>query len=182
VKLRDSLGRAWQCATIQCDFTLPERFDLTYIGQDGGRHRPVMIHRVILGAIERFMGILIEHYGGAFPFWLSPVQMVVIPITDRHHAYSDEVYEKIKTNGLRVEKNFRNETLSLRIREAQLNKIPYMLIIGDKEVSSHGVSPRTREGKDLGCQELETFFENVFSEDKKLGKEVMKHRNSKKPD
>ncbi len=147
VKLRDSLGRAWQCSTIQCDFTLPERFDLTYVGADGERHRPVMIHRVILGALERFLGVLIEHYGGAFPLWLAPVQMVVLPITERQHAYGEEVYQKIKDKNLRVEKDFRNETLGFRIREAQLNKIPYMLVIGDREVENRGVSPPHPRGQ-----------------------------------
>lgn len=173
VKLNDNLGRAWQCSTIQCDFALPERFDLTYIGPDGERHRPVMIHRVIFGAIERFLGVLIEHYGGAFPCWLAPVQMVIIPITERHHSYSEEVYQKVKHNNYRVEKDFRNETLGLRIREAQLKKIPYMLVVGDKEVKNQGISPRTREGKDLGCQDLDSFLHSVRAETKIVGEEVI---------
>jgi len=164
VKLKDNLGRAWQCSTIQCDFTLPERFDLAYIGADGERHRPVMIHRVILGAIERFMGVLIEHFGGAFPFWLAPVQMVVLPITEHHHAYGEDVYQKLKIKGFRVEKDFRNEKLGYRIREAQVNKVPYMLVIGDREAESQGVSPRTREGKDLQCMALETFLTSIEPE------------------
>ena len=164
VKLRDSLGRAWQCSTIQCDFTLPERFDLTYVGADGERHRPVMIHRVILGALERFLGVLIEHYGGAFPLWLAPVQMVVLPITERQHAYGEEVYHVIKEKNLRVEKDFRNEKLGFRIREAQLKKIPYMLVIGDREVENRGVSPRTREGNDLKFMSLENFLNNLKAE------------------
>jgi len=164
VKLRDSLGRAWQCSTIQCDFTLPERFDLTYVGADGERHRPVMIHRVILGALERFLGVLIEHYGGAFPLWLAPVQMVVLPITERQHAYSEEVYHLIKEKNFRVEKDFRNEKLGFRIREAQLKKIPYMLVIGDREVENRGVSPRTREGNDLKFMSLENFLDNLKTE------------------
>ena len=164
VKLKDSLGRAWQCSTIQCDFTLPERFDLTYVGADGERHRPVMIHRVILGALERFLGILIEHYGGAFPLWLAPVQMVVLPITERQHAYGEEVYHLIKEKNLRVEKDFRNEKLGFRIREAQLKKIPYMLVIGDREVENRGVSPRTREGNDLKFMSLENFLNNLKAE------------------
>ncbi|MCD6353033.1 MAG: threonine--tRNA ligase [Proteobacteria bacterium] len=175
VKLKDSLGRSWQCATIQCDFTLPERFDLTYVGSDGERHRPAMLHRVILGAIERFMGILIEHYGGAFPLWLAPVQMIILPITERHHSYSEEVYQKVKSKKFRVEKDFRNEKLGFRIREAQLKKIPYMLIIGDKEVSDCGVSPRTREGENLECQRLETFLSKAGSECKVFGEEVIGH-------
>ncbi|HDM08790.1 MAG TPA: threonine--tRNA ligase, partial [Candidatus Omnitrophica bacterium] len=161
VKLKDNLGRAWQCSTIQCDFTLPERFDLTYIGPDGARHRPAMIHRVILGAMERFLGILIEHYGGAFPLWLAPVQMVILPITERHHTYSEEVYQIIRSKDFRVEKDFRNEKLGFRIREAQIQKIPYMLVIGDREVENRGVSPRTREGKDLKCMELDAFLTQV---------------------
>jgi len=164
VKLRDSLGRAWQCSTIQCDFTLPERFDLTYVGADGERHRPVMIHRVIVGALERFLGVLIEHYGGAFPLWLAPVQMVVLPITERQHAYGEEIYHLIKEKNLRVEKDFRNEKLGFRIREAQLKKIPYMLVIGDREVENRGVSPRTREGNDLKFMSLENFLNNLKTE------------------
>ena len=164
VKLKDNLGRAWQCSTIQCDFTLPERFDLSYIGADGERHRPAMIHRVILGAIERFMGILIEHFGGAFPFWLAPVQMVVLPIAERHHEYGEEVYQMIKARDFRVEKDSRNEKLGYRIREAQLNKIPYMLVVGDREAESRGVSPRMREGKDLQCMALETFLTSIEPE------------------
>ncbi|HJX30383.1 MAG TPA: threonine--tRNA ligase [Thermodesulfobacteriota bacterium] len=164
VKLKDSLGRAWQCSTIQCDFTLPERFDLTYVGPDGERHRPVMIHRVILGALERFLGVLIEHYGGAFPLWLAPVQMVVLPITERQHAYGEEVYHLIKEKNLRVEKDFRNEKLGFRIREAQLKKIPYMLVIGDREVENRGVSPRTREGNDLKFMSLDNFLNNLKTE------------------
>ena len=163
-KLKDSLGRAWQCSTIQCDFALPERFDLTYVGADGERHRPVMIHRVILGALERFLGVLIEHYGGAFPLWLAPVQMVVLPITERQHAYGEEVYHLIKEKNLRVEKDFRNEKLGFRIREAQLKKIPYMLVIGNREVENRGVSPRTREGNDLKFMSLENFLNNLKTE------------------
>ncbi|MBW1679476.1 MAG: threonine--tRNA ligase [Deltaproteobacteria bacterium] len=175
VKLKDNLGRAWQCSTIQCDFTLPERFNLTYIGVDGERHRPAMIHRVILGAIERFMGVLIEHYGGAFPCWLAPVQMVILPITERHHPYGEEVYQRIRSRNFRVEKDFRNEKLGFRIREAQLKKIPYMLVIGDREVETQGISPRTREGDDLKCMELEAFLMRVKSECKVLGEEVVGH-------
>jgi len=123
-----------------------------------------MIHRVILGAIERFMGVLIEHFGGAFPFWLAPVQMVVLPIAERHHEYGEEVYQMIKARDFRVENDFRNEKLGYRIREAQLNKIPYMLVVGDREAESRGVSPRTREGKDLQCMALETFLTSIEPE------------------
>ena len=148
-KLKDALKRKWQCATIQCDFTLPERFDLSYIGQDGEKHRPVMLHRVILGAIERFMGVLIEHYAGAFPVWLSPIQAVLVTVTDKQIPYGEEVYQQLLADGIRVEKDFKNEKLGYKIREAQMQKIPYMLVIGDKEVASRGISPRQRDGKNI---------------------------------
>ncbi|MGD2126889.1 MAG: threonine--tRNA ligase, partial [Desulfobacteraceae bacterium] len=142
VKLRDALDRKWQCATIQCDFTLPERFNLFYIDKDGQKHRPAMIHRVILGALERFIGVLIEHYGGAFPTWLSPVQAVILTVTDRNIPYGQKVFESLMEAGIRVETDFRNEKLGLKVREAQLKKIPYILIIGDKECEKEGVTPR----------------------------------------
>ena len=156
-KLKDALKRKWQCATIQCDFTLPERFDLEYIGSDGERHRPVMLHRVILGAIERFMGVLIEHYAGAFPVWLSPVQAVIVTVTDKQIPYGEEVYRQLLAAGVRVDKDFKNEKLGHKIREAQMQKIPYMLVIGDKEVESRGVSPRQRDGKNLGLMQADQF-------------------------
>jgi threonyl-tRNA synthetase len=149
-KLKDALKRKWQCATIQCDFTLPERFDLAYIGADGEKHRPVMLHRVILGAIERFMGVLIEHYTGAFPVWLSPVQAIIVTVTDSQIPYGETVYRDLREAGVRVEKDFRNEKLGYKIREAQVQKIPYMLVIGDREVEGAQVSPRQRDGKNLG--------------------------------
>ncbi len=157
-KVSDALKRKWQCATIQCDFTLPERFDLTYVGPDGERHRPVMLHRVILGAIERFMGILIEHYGGAFPVWLSPVQTVLLTVTDGQIPYAREVCRRLIAEGIRAEGDFRNEKLSYKIREAQMQKIPYMLVIGDKEVLSGKVSPRERSGGNLGALGIEEFI------------------------
>jgi len=150
-KLKDALKRKWQCATIQCDFTLPERFDLTYIGADGEKHRPVMLHRVILGAIERFMGVLIEHYAGAFPLWLSPVQAVLVTVTDAQIPYGETVYQTLLDADIRVERDFRNEKLGFKIREAQVQKTPYMLVIGDREVASGQVSPRERSGKNLGA-------------------------------
>lgn len=149
-KLKDALKRKWQCATIQCDFTLPERFDLTYVGADGEKHRPVMLHRVILGAIERFMGVLIEHYGGAFPVWLAPVQAILLSVTDRHIPYGKTVYQQLMDAGIRVEGDFRNEKLGYKIREAQTQKIPYMLVIGDKEMASGEVAVRQRGGDNLG--------------------------------
>lgn len=149
VKLKDALDRKWQCATVQCDFTLPERFDLIYIDKDGQKHRPVMIHRVILGALERFIGVLIEHYGGAFPTWLSPVQATVLTVTDRNIPHGEKVLKSLLDAGIRAEADFRNEKLSLKVREAQLQKIPYMLIIGDRESDKGGVTPRLRSGKNL---------------------------------
>ncbi len=149
VKLKDALDRRWQCATIQCDFTLPERFDLTYIGADGGRHRPVMVHRVILGAVERFIGVLIEHYAGAFPVWLSPVQATIVTVTDAQAEFAGRVREELRGLGLRVELDDRNEKLGYKIREAQLQKVPYMLVIGDREVSAGGIAPRRRDGVQL---------------------------------
>lgn len=157
-KLKDALKRKWQCATIQCDFTLPERFDLTYVGEDGERHRPVMLHRVILGAIERFMGVLIEHYTGAFPVWLSPVQAVIVTVTDKHIPYGKEVKQQLLDAGIRVEGDFRNEKLGYKIREAQMQKVPYMLVIGDREMASRQVSPRQRDGENLGAMDAGAFI------------------------
>ena len=158
VTLKDVLDRKWQCATIQCDFSLPERFDLNYIGNDGGKHRPVMLHRVILGSLERFMGVLIEHYAGAFPTWLAPVQAILLTITDKHSAFGEDVYNQLLSNSIRVEKDFRNESLKLKIREAQLQKIPYMVVIGNREVENGGVSPRHHSGKDLKFLPLDEFI------------------------
>lgn len=164
IKLRDCLDRRWQCATIQCDFTLPERFDLTYIGSDGERKRPVMVHRVILGSIERFIGVLIEHFAGSFPLWLSPVQAVVLTVTDNHIPYGQEVFDKLRESGVRVNSDFRNEKLSFKIREAQLQKIPYMLVIGDKEMESGTVTPRYRDGKNMDPMKPVDFAELVQRE------------------
>jgi len=157
IKLKDALDRRWQCATIQCDFTLPERFDLTYVGQDGEKHRPVMVHRVILGAIERFIGVLIEHFAGNFPLWISPVQAVVMNVTDNQSEYVEQVYRQLAEAGVRVKKDLRNEKLGFKIREAQLDKIPYMLIIGDREVESQTVAPRYRDGSNLEAMTVEQF-------------------------
>jgi len=157
-KLKDALKRQWQCATIQCDFTLPERFDLSYVGADGEKHRPVMLHRVILGAIERFMGVLIEHYAGAFPVWLSPVQSMLLTVTDRHIEYAETVHARLVAAGVRSEKYFENEKLGYKIRQAQMQKVPYMLVIGDREVESQTVAPRFRDGRNLGAMPLEQFI------------------------
>ncbi len=164
IKLKDALDRRWQCATIQCDFTLPERFDLNYIGPDGERHRPVMVHRVILGAMERFIGVLIEHYAGAFPLWLAPVQAVVLSVTDRNAKYCQEVFDQLLQSGLRAELDIRNEKLGLKVREAQLQKIPYMVVIGDKEEEQKSVSPRTRGGENLGAWTVPQLIERIKQE------------------
>ncbi|NOY45012.1 MAG: threonine--tRNA ligase [Deltaproteobacteria bacterium] len=164
VKLRDALDRKWQCATIQADFTLPERFDLTYVGPDGERHRPVMLHRVILGSIERFIGILIEHFAGAFPTWLAPVQVVLLPIADRHVPYARKAEGLLRSRGVRVEVDARNETLRYKIREAQVQKVPYMVVLGDREVSDGTVSPRPRSGDPLPTMALDEFVERVAAE------------------
>ena len=161
VKLTDAIGREWQCATIQCDFTLPERFDLTYIGEDGEKHRPVMLHRVILGSIERFIGILIEHFAGAFPVWIAPVQAIVLPVSDKFLDYAKKVYENLKENDIRVELDTRNETLGYKIRDAQNQKIPYMIIVGEKEVENQNISVRKRTREDLGNMSLKEFLDLI---------------------
>jgi threonyl-tRNA synthetase len=160
-KIKDALKRKWQCATIQCDFTLPERFDLSYIGEDGEKHRPVMLHRVILGAIERFMGVLIEHHAGAFPLWLSPVQAILVTVTEKHIPFGEEVRKRLLAADVRVEGDFRNEKLGYKIREAQMQKIPFMLVIGDREVASSQVSPRQRDGQNLGSIGVDEFIDVV---------------------
>jgi threonyl-tRNA synthetase len=150
IKIKDAIERRWQCATVQCDFTLPERFDLTYVAEDGSRRRPVMLHRVILGSIERFMGVLIEHFSGAFPVWLAPVQARVLTVTDAHNAHAEKVLRFLKEQGIRAEADLRNEKLGYKVREAQLERIPYMFIVGDKEVEADGVNVRVRGGADVG--------------------------------
>ena len=164
IKLRDCLDRRWQCATIQCDFTLPERFDLTYVDSDGEKKRPVMVHRVILGSIERFIGVLIEHFAGNFPVWLSSVQAIVLTVTDNQQPYAQQVFDELRMAGVRVQKDFRNEKLGFKIREAQLQKIPYMLVIGDKEVQSGTVTPRFRDGENLASMSAAAFAEHVMRE------------------
>jgi threonyl-tRNA synthetase len=149
IKLKDALDRKWQCATIQCDFTLPERFDLNYVGSDGEKHRPVMVHRVILGAIERFIGVLIEHYAGNFPLWISPVQVKVLNVTDNQADYVNKVCEELREQGVRVQADLRNEKLGFKIREAQMEKVPYMLVIGDQEMAAGTVTARHRSGENL---------------------------------
>ena len=162
--LEDSLGRTWQCGTIQLDMQLPERFELEYVGADGEKHRPVMIHRVVFGSIERFIGVITEHYAGAFPTWLAPVQVKLMPITDRSKEYAEEIYQKLFDAGIRVESDYRNEKIGYKIREAQLQKIPYMLVIGDKEAEAGLVSVRTRSGGDEGTMTIKDFMEKISEE------------------
>ena len=162
--IKDSLGREWQCGTIQLDFQMPERFDLTYIGEDGEKHRPVMLHRAIFGSIERFIGILIENYAGAFPTWLSPVQVKLLPIADAHVDYAKEVKEKLEDVGVRVELDDRNEKIGYKIREAQLQKIPYMLVLGDKEKEAGTVGVRSRKDGDIGAMAVDEFVAKIVEE------------------
>ena len=162
--LEDSLGRTWQCGTIQLDFQMPEKFDMTYIGEDGEKHRPVMVHRAILGSMERFIGILTEHFAGAFPIWLSPVQTIVLPITDDQADYAKEVVQKLKKAGVRAEGDYRNEKIGYKIREAQMQKIPYMLVVGKKEVESQTVSVRDRKEGDIGIKTIDEITAQIVEE------------------
>ena len=155
--LADSLGRTWQCGTIQLDMQLPERFELEYVGEDGQKHRPVMIHRVVLGSIERFIGVITEHFAGAFPTWLAPVQVKVLPVTDRAAEYANAVAAELDKQGFRVEVDHRNEKIGKKIREATLEKIPYMLVVGDRDMENETVSVRTRTGEDLGAMSVAEF-------------------------
>jgi threonyl-tRNA synthetase len=161
---RDAIGRLWQLTTVQCDFALPDRFDMEYMGEDNQRHRPVMIHRAILGSIERFSGVLIEHYGGAFPLWLSPVQVRVIPIASRHEGYAGKVADRLGEAGLRAEVDQSRETLNKKVRDAQLQKVPYVLVVGDKEEQSANVAVRDRAGKETRGVPLEAFVARAIVE------------------
>jgi len=162
IKFEDAQGRAWQGPTIQVDFNLPQRFDVTYVGQDGGEHHVAMVHRTVLGSMERFVASLIEHYGGAFPVWLAPVQVVIIPIADRHLDYAQKLAGELKQEGIRVEVDSRSETVNQKIRQAQLEKIPYMVVVGDKEVEAGTVSVRLRSGEKLAPQPFDRFKETVI--------------------
>lgn len=162
--LEDSLGRTWQCGTIQLDFQMPERFDLTYVGEDGQKHRPIMIHRVIFGSIERFIGILTEHYAGAFPLWLAPQQVVILPISEVFQANAEKIKEDLQAENIRASVDKRNEKIGYKIRQAQLKKIPYMLVVGEKEVSSNTVSVRSRKNGDLGSMSLADFMSTLKEE------------------
>jgi threonyl-tRNA synthetase len=163
ILLKDALGHGWQGPTIQVDFNLPERFDLSYIGQDGGEHRVAMIHRTVLGSMERFLGCLIEHYGGAFPVWLAPRQVVIIPIADRHLEYARSIEAELKIEGIRARLDERSERMNLKIRESQLGKVPYMVIVGDEEVKEATVTVRLRSGENIKSQSLASFKARVKS-------------------
>ena len=164
--IKDCLGRSWQCGTVQLDFQMPERFDLTYVGEDGEKHRPVMLHRVIFGSIERFIGILIEHYAGAFPVWLSPVQVKILPISEKQHDYAKKIEEEMKAKGIRAKLDDRSEKIGYKIREAQLEKVPYMVIVGQKEEEENIVSIRSRKDGDIGSMKTNEFIKKVIKEDK----------------
>jgi threonyl-tRNA synthetase len=164
IKLKDALGRAWQCATIQCDFALPQRFKISYVGQDGKEYAPIMLHRVILGSIERFLGALIEHYGGAFPVWLSPVQAVIIPISDDHKDYAGKVAQALRDKDIRVEIDDKSGRMQHKIRDAEVQKVPYMLVVGGKEAQAESVSVRERGKGDLGAMKLADFMKKIVNE------------------
>jgi threonyl-tRNA synthetase len=164
IKIKDVLGRSWQCSTIQVDFNLPERFEVNYIGEDGKEHQPIMIHRALMGSLERFIGVLIENYAGAFPIWLAPVQARIMNITDAQSEYCEKVYRELRQSGIRIEKDLRNEKLNYKIREAQLAKIPYMLVIGDREAESDTVTVRERSGKNLPPMSVEDFATKIKDE------------------
>ncbi len=164
IKIKDQIGRSWQCSTIQVDFNLPERFQMTYVGKDNAEHQPIMIHRALMGSLERFIGVLIEHYAGVFPTWLAPVQARVMNITDSQIDYSEDVYRQLRKAGLRVEKDIRNEKLNYKIREAQVAKIPYMLIIGDNEKADGTVTVRLRDGKNLPAMSIKDFVDKIRAE------------------
>jgi len=165
--IKDSIGRTWQCATIQLDFLMPEKFDLTYEGSDGKKHRPIMLHRVVYGSLERFMGILIEHYAGKFPLWLSPVQVIILPIADRHFDYAKEISEKLIEKNIRVEIDDRSESISKKVRDAQMQKIPIMLTVGDKEQENRSLAIRTLDGKVEFGVKIDQFTENILEKIKK---------------
>jgi threonyl-tRNA synthetase len=168
IKIKDVLGRSWQCSTIQVDFNLPERFEVSYIGEDGKEHQPIMIHRALMGSLERFIGVLIENYAGAFPNWLAPVQARIMNITDAQSEYCEKVYLELRKSGIRIEKDLRNEKLNYKIREAQLAKIPYMLVIGDREAESNTVTVRERSGKNLPPMSVKDFVTKIKDECKEV--------------
>ena len=170
--IEDCLGRTWQCGTIQLDSQLPERFNLEYTGEDGQKHRPVMIHRVVFGSIERFIGVITEHFAGAFPLWLTPVQVKVLPVTDRAHEYAKGLTQKLVDAGIRAEDDCRSEKLGYKIREAQMQKIPYMLVVGDRDMENGTVSVRTRKGEDLGAMTMDAFLSKCLAEITSKSKDI----------
>ena len=170
--IEDCLGRTWQCGTIQLDSQLPERFNLEYTGEDGQKHRPVMIHRVVFGSIERFIGVITEHFAGAFPLWLTPVQVKVLPVTDRAHEYAKGLTQKLVDAGIRAEDDCRSEKLGYKIREAQMQTIPYMLVVGDRDMETGTVSVRTRKGEDLGAMTMDAFLSKCLSEIASKSKDI----------
>ena len=170
--IEDCLGRTWQCGTIQLDSQLPERFNLEYTGEDGQKHRPVMIHRVVFGSIERFIGVITEHFAGAFPLWLTPVQVKVLPVTDRAHEYAKSLTQKLVDAGIRAEDDCRSEKLGYKIREAQMQKIPYMLVVGDRDMENGTVSVRTRKGEDLGAMTMDAFLSKCLAEIASKSKDI----------
>jgi threonyl-tRNA synthetase len=161
IKIKDSIGRFWQVSTVQVDFNLPQKFDISYIEEDGQKHQPVMLHRALMGSIERFFGCLVEHYAGAFPTWLAPTQVILLPITDSQHDYTEKVAQRLRDAGIRVEKDLRNEKIGFKIREAQMLKIPYMFVLGDKEVESGQVAVRKRRSKETRTLELDSFLDEI---------------------
>ncbi|MBQ7879015.1 MAG: threonine--tRNA ligase, partial [Clostridia bacterium] len=162
--LEDSIGRTWQCGTIQLDFQLPQRFDLEYVGEDGQKHRPIMVHRVVFGSIERFIGILIEHFAGKFPVWVSPVQVKILPITDKQEEYAKTLCAKMKEKGIRVVVDDRNEKIGYKIREAQMEKVPYMLVVGANEQEQGTVAVRRRDKGDTGAVSADEFIATVLDD------------------
>lgn len=174
IKIKDSLNRFWQVSTVQVDFNLPKQFDISYIEEDGKRHQPIMLHRALMGSLERFFGCLVEHYSGAFPLWLAPIQVILLPITDQHKEYTDEVFEKLTNNGFRVGKDLRNEKIGFKIREAQLDKIPYMIVLGEKEASDKTLAVRKRKSKETRAVDIDTFINEISIEnfEKQLGDAV----------
>ena len=174
IKIKDSLNRFWQVSTIQVDFNLPERFDINYIEENGQRNRPIMLHRALMGSLERFFGCLVEHYAGAFPLWLAPVQVILLPITDQNQEYADEVFKKLTNSGFRVEKDLRNEKIGFKIREAQLQKVPYMVVLGEKERENNDLAVRKRRSKETVPLSIDAFIDKISLEvsEKHLGEAI----------
>ena len=171
--LRDSIGRVWQLGTVQLDFSMPERLEATYVAEDGSRRTPVMLHRAILGSLERFIGILLEHHAGNLPAWLSPLQAVILNITDRQAGYAEELRDSLQNQGFRIDADLRNEKIGFKIREHTLKKVPYLLVVGDREAGAKTVAVRTRNGEDLGSMPVEQFVQNLATVIASRGRTVM---------